>query len=110
MDELNREEIERMRGRMHEIGNTLTEHDARLTGIEANLTAGDKLVTAGVASLEAKLSEFRADVKEDLSAIKEETKATNGKVAEHDRRIWMVVGGLIVMSAGTPFLLFILQH
>lgn len=104
MDEVNRQEIERLRERVHDQGNTVQEHAGKLLQFEGGMTDLDRKLDAIHLSINGKIAELKADMKEDLLEIKTETKATNGRVAEHDRQISMLRGGLIVIAAGMPVL------
>lgn len=104
MEEINRGEIEKLRDRVHDFGNSLQEQAAHLSRVEGSIENLDRKLDAFNGSISGHIAEFKADVKEDLTEIKTETRATNGKVAEHDRKISMLWGGLMVMAAGLPVL------
>jgi len=104
MEELNRGEIEKLRERVHDFGNSLQENAAHLSRVEGSIDNLDRKLDAMNSSISGHIAEFKADVKEDLTEIKAETRATNGKVAEHDRKISMLWGGLLFMAAGLPTL------
>lgn len=110
MEELNREEISRQRDRLHELGNVLQGHEARFMRSETVLEDVGRKLDAMQISLEGRLAEIRAEIKEDLTDIKTETRATNGKVAEHDRQISKLQGGLVVIAAGMPVLTGLLLY
>ena len=91
----NSREIEKLRQRNHDFGNEL---QATIAGIENLGTQVEAMHT----SVKGRIAELKADVKEDLREIKEETAQTNGRVAEHDRQISRLQGGLIVVGALAP--------
>jgi chromosome segregation ATPase len=98
----NAREIERLRERSHEYGNNLQMVLAKLEGLDSKLDATHT-------SVKGRLAELRGEVKEDLAEIKTQTAATNGHVADHDRSISKLQGGLLVLL-GSGVLAFALER
>lgn len=98
MEDVNHEEIARLRERFHEHGNKLQEHDGHFLSLEGALRNSDEKLDA----IKDQIIALRADVKEDLAEIKVETKTTNGRVSAHDLEIAQARGGLKVMALGLP--------
>lgn len=97
MDELNREEIERLRERLHTYGNSLQEHIGNLSRVEGKMQ-----------DINEKLDAIHTSLKEDLSEIKGKQDQTNGRVTGQERRVAKIEGLGIAFAAGTPFVLFAL--
>lgn len=102
MEELNREEIARLRERVHEQGNVLQEHAAYFMKAEGTMSDLDRKLDAIHLSIKGQISELKADMKEDLNEIKAETSQTNGRVTELERKSARTDGGIAVMALGLP--------
>lgn len=98
MEEVNREEIGRMRDRLHDHGNVLQEHAGHFLRMETSMQ-----------NIDLKLDAIHGSIKEDLGEIKAKQDKTNGRVTEMERTVAKVVGGLVVLSAGLPFAVFALS-
>jgi len=91
----NSREIEKLRERNHEYGNSLQELIVLVGGLDQKLDATHT-------SVKGRIAELRAEMKEDLTEIKAQTTKTNGRVGDHDRQISRLQGGLVVVAVGLP--------
>lgn len=55
------------------------------------------------------LKEDVEEVRENVREVREQTRLTNGRVSGLEKGAAMIKGAIFVLSAGTPFLLFVLQ-
>lgn len=69
----------------------------------------ETVLAVQMSHLDRKLDEVHASVKEDLEEVKAQARRTNGRVSKLEERTAMLKGGLIVVSAGLPFLLFVIS-
>lgn len=93
----NAREIEKLRERNHEYGNSLQELMVLVKGLDQKLDATHM-------SVKGRIAELRAEMKEDLTEIKTQTTRTNGRVTEGERQISKLQGGLMVVAVGLPIL------
>lgn len=97
MEDVNREEIEKLRIRTHDHANILQEHTGHFLRTEDALQDVDK-----------KLDAIHLSLKEDLAEVKGKQDQTNGRVTEGERRMAKLEGIGIAFVAGSPFVLFAL--
>jgi len=93
----NAREIEKLRDRNHDMGNSLQELIVLVGGLDQKLDATHT-------SVKGRIAELRAEMKEDLTEIKAQTTKTNGRVTESERQISKLQGGLMVVAVGLPIL------
>lgn len=74
------------------------------------------VIAVQVSNLDRKLDAVHLSLKEDVDEVREnvrevrdQTRITNGRVGGLERAAAMIKGALFVISAATPFLLFMLQ-
>lgn len=109
MDELNREEIDKLRNRQHDLGNAVQEHVGQFAQINTALIGLGQKVDAQHLSVKEDLREIRDSQEKAFTEVKSKQDKTNGRVTELERTVAKVVGGLIVLSAGLPFAVFALS-
>lgn len=97
MDEMNHDEIIRLRERSHEHGNVLQRHEGAVERM------GD-----GIIDVDKKLDAIHLSLKEDLIEIKTKQDLTNGRVTSLERRYSELKGIGIAFGAGVPFMIFAL--
>jgi hypothetical protein len=75
------------------------------------------VIAVQVANLDRKLDAVHLSLKEDVDEVRErvrevreQTRETNGRVSALERAAAMMKGGLVVLSASVPFLVFLLQR
>lgn len=104
----NAAEIEKLRARVHDHANLAAAHTALIEaiterqGIEMNNL--DRKLDAIHQSLKDDLAEIKGDLAEDLADIKKDVGRVNEQGDQNRGDIDKLKGGLLVLSAGMPFL------
>jgi hypothetical protein len=102
LEQLNREEIAKLRDRTHEIGNSVQEQVAHLSRTEGLMEANSAKLDAIHLSIKEDLRELRLQQDRDFESIKAKQDQTNGRVTALEKHVAMLKGGLAVLSLGAP--------